>query len=142
MKGFDSDFLNVIGKVKVETSIDVSGTSETTEDYFYLPSLCELGYTTVSSKDHYLYPTWEGSTFGYSSGGAKYDKESNAINWFTRTFQYYHYKTTSSSGKTHYYSGLNNTICYIDSSDSTHFDYSKYTSPTSKLGICPVCNII
>ncbi|MCD7828888.1 MAG: DUF6273 domain-containing protein [Clostridiales bacterium] len=50
MSGFDSDFLNVLGKVKVTTALntvsdDQIGTSEDTYDTFFLPSL-EQQYIT------------------------------------------------------------------------------------------------
>lgn len=129
MKGFDSDFLSVIGKTRIQTYNHFSSsTIEKFDDYFYLPSLTEMGFSTLSSASDYF--KTEGKSFGYFTPDLrrKYNKEGSIIPYWTRT--------------NYIYKGTYSTSVYIEYID-VNGDYSERNgSYNNSYGVCPVCNII
>lgn len=62
MKGFDEEFLNVLGKVEIKTATNTvsdDGSFDTTYDTFYLPSLEECYINPQLSGEGYYYDYWK-----------------------------------------------------------------------------------
>ena len=119
MKGFDADFLGIIGetKIKVVLSRTDGGGYEELIDKFYLPSTTEVGLANENS-------IAEGALFPYFSSSTQRIKSKSGESagfWWLRTPDSVSSNIVRYVGKTGLRSGIG--------------AYSAY-------GVCPVCNII
>ena len=89
MSGFGDDFLEVVAQnenaCKTNTVFDLNGTTQayTTKDYFWLPSVNEVGFSTESG-------IAEGTKFDYYNGATNADRikrstDGTARNWWLRS---------------------------------------------------------
>ena len=138
MKGFESDFLSVLGKVKVTTALNTTsdseiGASEVTYDTFFLPSL-EQEYIVpqASGVEGAYWPYWK-ERLGLNS-----PQETGSSNANPNHIRYaYDARTSAQNCRLRSaYRGYAGTTWYVSASGSAN-----YTGATYANRGCPACVI-